>query len=84
VLIAARRWADAATVARAAIALSFEAAQAHFDLWQALEAQGKWTELAAAARAFLAARPDHADARARLARAEREQARRVSEPRPGG
>jgi hypothetical protein len=75
VLTAQERWPEAEDAARAMIALSFEAAQAHFDLWQALEAQGKWRELEAAAGAFLAARPEHADARARLTRAQRAQRR---------
>ena len=78
-----RRWADAEAAARGLIALSFETAQAHFDLWQALEAQAKWPELEQAARAFLAARPDHADAHARLRRALHEQRRGVSAPRAG-
>jgi hypothetical protein len=75
VLVAQARWPEAEAAARALLELSFEAAQAHFDLWQALEAQAKWPELEAAARAFLAAKPDHPDAAHRLTRALREQAR---------
>jgi hypothetical protein len=74
VLVAQARWPEAETAARAVLALSFESAQAHFELWQALEAQAKWPELEAAARAFLAVKPDHPDAGHRLARALREQA----------
>ena len=51
------------------------AARLHFDLWDALEAQGKHVDLEAAARAVIALKPDHADAHARLGRALFAQAR---------
>jgi tetratricopeptide (TPR) repeat protein len=68
VVLAQRRYADAEAEALATLALNFEVARAHFDLWAALEAQGKWRALAAALREFLRVRPEHAEARARLAR----------------
>jgi tetratricopeptide (TPR) repeat protein len=46
-----------------------ELARAHFDLWVALEAQGKHPELEQAAREVLRRKPDHADAHLRLGRA---------------
>jgi hypothetical protein len=67
-MLAQRCYAEAEVEARAALALNFEVARAHFDLWAALEGQGKWAALATALQEFLAARPDHAEARARLAR----------------
>ncbi len=68
-MLAERRYAEAEVEARAALALNFEVARAHFDLWAALEAQGRWAALVTALQRFLAARPDHAEAGARLTRA---------------
>jgi len=82
VLLAGGRHAEAEAAARAALALNFEVARAHFDLWQALEAQRDWAGLAIATSEFLAKRPDHPDARARLARARAEVARLSAAPRP--
>jgi Flp pilus assembly protein TadD len=75
VLLATGRYPEAETEARAALALNFEVARAHFDLWEALEAQRDWHGLAVAAGEFLAKRPDHPVARARLVRARNELAR---------
>jgi len=75
VLLAAGRYREAETEARAALALNFEVARAHFDLWEALEAQRDWHGLAVAAGDLLAKRPEHAIARARLVRARNELAR---------
>src|SRR5262249_57653722 len=75
VLLAAGRCAEAEREARAALALNFEVARAHFDLWEALEAQRDWHGLAIAAGEFLARRPEHPVARARLVRARNELAR---------
>jgi tetratricopeptide (TPR) repeat protein len=87
VLLQAGRHEAAEAAARAALALNFEVARAHFDLWAALEARRDWAGLATATAAFLAKRPDHADARARLARAQAELARvsaPARRPRPAG
>ena len=46
-----------------------ELTRAHFDLWSALEAQGRWPELEWAARDVIRLKADHAAAHARLARA---------------
>jgi len=81
VLLAAGRHAAAEAAARAALELNFEVARAHFDLWAALEARRDWAALAVATAEFLARRPEHADARARLARARAELAR-VNAPPP--
>ncbi|MGH7342182.1 MAG: tetratricopeptide repeat protein, partial [Candidatus Rokuibacteriota bacterium] len=43
--------------------------RAHADLWSALEAARRHAELEAALRAVLERKPDHTDARIRLARA---------------
>ena len=82
VLLAGGRYAEAEAAARAALALNFEVARAHFDLWQALEGRRDWAGLAVAAAEFLAKRPDHPDARARLARARAELARVSAPPAP--
>src|SRR5262249_15242399 len=82
VLLAAGRHAEAAAEARAALALNFEVARAHFDLWDALEAQRDWQALAVAASEYLVRRPEHPTARARLARARHELARLSAPPTP--
>src|SRR5207247_8651806 len=82
VLLAGGRYAEAETAARAALALNFEVARAHFDLWQALEGRRDWAGLAEATAEFLARLPEHPDARARLARARAELARLSAAPAP--
>jgi tetratricopeptide (TPR) repeat protein len=82
VLLAGGRYAEAEAAARAALALNFEVARAHFDLWQALEGQRDWAGLAVAAAEFLAKRPEHPDARARLVRARAELAGVSAPPAP--
>ncbi|PYO52810.1 MAG: hypothetical protein DMD84_08305 [Candidatus Rokuibacteriota bacterium] len=81
-LLAGGRYAEAETAARAALALNVEVARAHFDLWQALEGRRDWAGLAVAAAEFLARRPEHPDARARLVRARAELARVSAPPAP--
>jgi tetratricopeptide (TPR) repeat protein len=68
-LLALGRAEEAEAAARAALAVSPAAGRAHLILWDALEAQARWPELEAAALAVLAVQPEHADARARVARA---------------
>ena len=55
-------------------------ARPHFHLWTVLEAQEKWDELEAAATEFLAAKPEHPDALARLERARAMRASGLSAP----
>jgi len=82
VLLTGGRYEEAEQAARAALALNFEVARAHFDLWEALEGRRDWAGLAEAAAAFLAKRPEHPDARGRLARARGELARLSAAPAP--
>src|SRR2546430_159774 len=74
-LVALTGHAGAEGVCRKAIRLNLDEARAHHPLWDALEAQGKFGELADAARAVIAKKPDHADAHARLGRALLEEGR---------
>jgi tetratricopeptide (TPR) repeat protein len=68
-LLAQGRWDEAAAECREAVALDPDLGRAHVDLWAALEAGQRYAELEAAARTVLERKPDHVDARARLARA---------------
>src|SRR3989442_2577771 len=57
VLLAGGRYAEAETAARAALALNFEVARAHFDLWQALQGPRDWARVSEAAARVLARLP---------------------------
>jgi tetratricopeptide (TPR) repeat protein len=75
VLLAQRRYAEAVDACREAIRLNFDEMHAHLDLWDALEALGRFRDLEAAARAVIERKSDHADAHARLGLALYAQAR---------